>query len=241
MRTSAPSLSLIFLALSLAQPFLAGHLEKWQRTNSSVVGYGLRLTTRWFETHMRTGYWFNKTFSHSNISQRSFIYVFSELIIFPKGDWTNINKGSRSHISLSAMCPMPLYLIYLFFIYFFLQCPHLYICIVCMYIWLNCIYLYLNVYCQCLMLTVCTKGLRVTQFQFSVCMYCTCGRIDNKTDLTTACRSDQLLISFQPHWELMIDRYWFFITDTDYLYVYVPDMQNRYLFTVIKYINNRVK
>ncbi len=27
-------------------------------------------------------------------------------------------------------------------------------------------------------------GLRVTQFQFSVCMYCTCGRIDNKADLT---------------------------------------------------------
>ncbi len=45
-------------------------------------------------------------------------------------------------------------------------------------------YLYLNVYCQCLMLTVCTKGQRVTQFQFSVCMYCTCGRIDNKADLT---------------------------------------------------------
>ncbi len=40
------------------------------------------------------------------------------------------------------------------------------------------------VYCQCLMLTVCTKGLRVTQFQFSVCMCCTCGRIDNKADLT---------------------------------------------------------
>ncbi len=53
-----------------------------------------------------------------------------------------------------------------------------------MYICLNCIYLYLNVYCQCFMLTVCTKGLRVTQFQFSVCMYCTCGRIDNKADLT---------------------------------------------------------
>ncbi len=53
-----------------------------------------------------------------------------------------------------------------------------------MYIWLNCIYLYLNVYCQCLMLTVCTKGLRVMQFQFSVCMYCTCGRIDNKAVLT---------------------------------------------------------
>ncbi len=30
-------------------------------------------------------------------------------------------------------------------------------------------YLYLYVYCQCLMLTVCTKGLRVTQFQLSVC------------------------------------------------------------------------
>ncbi len=77
-----------------------------------------------------------------------------------------------------ALC----HFIYLFFI--FLQCPHLYICIVCMYICLYCIYLYLNVYCQCLMLTVCTKGLRVTQFQFSVCMYCTCGRIDNKADLT---------------------------------------------------------
>ncbi len=32
------------------------------------------------------------------------------------------------------------------------------------------------------MLSVCTKGLRVTQFQFSVCMYGTCGRIDNKAD-----------------------------------------------------------
>ncbi len=84
---------------------------------------------------------------------------------------------------LHSICHVPYAsLLYLFFI--FLQCPHLYICIVCMYIWLNCIYLYLNVYCQCLMLTVCTKGLRVTQFQFSVCMYCTCGRIDNKADLT---------------------------------------------------------
>ncbi len=76
---------------------------------------------------------------------------------------------------------------FLFYFFIFLQCPHLYICIVCMYIWLNCIYLYLNVYCQCLMLTVCTKGLRVTQFQFSVCMYGTCGRIDNKADLTWQC------------------------------------------------------
>ncbi len=38
--------------------------------------------------------------------------------------------------------------------------------------------------------------------------------------------------------KLVIDRYWFLITDTDTdnLYVYVPitDIQNRYLFTVIK-------
>ncbi len=83
---------------------------------------------------------------------------------------------------------MPLYLSL-----FFLQCPHLYICIVCMYICLNRIYLYLYIYCQCLMLTVCTRGLRVTQFQFSVCMCCTCGRIDNKADLTQCGHIDKLL------------------------------------------------
>ncbi len=83
-----------------------------------------------------------------------------------------------------ALCHFTLSIsFYCLFIFIFLQCPHLYICIVCMYIWLNCIYLYLNVYCQCLMLTVCTKGLRVTQFKFSVCMNCTCGRIDNKARL----------------------------------------------------------
>ncbi len=32
------------------------------------------------------------------------------------------------------------------------------------------------------MLSVCTRGLRVTQFQFYVCMYGTCGRTDNKAD-----------------------------------------------------------
>ncbi len=83
---------------------------------------------------------------------------------------------------LHSICHVP-YVTVLYLSLFFLQCPHLYICIVCMYIWLNCIYLHLNVYCQCLMLTVCTKGLRVMQFQFSVCMYCTCGRIDNKARL----------------------------------------------------------
>ncbi len=87
--------------------------------------------------------------------------------------------------ALYLPCALCHFISFFFFLLFY-NCPHLYICIVCMYIWLNCIYLYLNVYCQCLMLTVCTKGLRVTQFQFSVCMYCTCGRIDNKTllDLT---------------------------------------------------------
>ncbi len=82
-----------------------------------------------------------------------------------------------------ALCHFTLSISFYCLFFIFLQCPHLYICIVCMYIWLNCIYLYLNVYCQCLMLTVCTKGLRVTQFQFSVCMYRTCGRIDNKARL----------------------------------------------------------
>ncbi len=31
-------------------------------------------------------------------------------------------------------------------------------------------------------LPVCTRGLRVMQFLFSVCMYGTCGKIDNKAD-----------------------------------------------------------
>ncbi len=108
-------------------------------------------------------------------------------------NWNDLRslKSSLTSVSLSlfprwqhSICHVPCAtLLYLSRFIFFLQCPHLYICIVCMYIWLNCIHLYLNVYCQCLMLTVCTKGLRVTQFQFSVCMYCTCGRIDNKARL----------------------------------------------------------
>ncbi len=35
------------------------------------------------------------------------------------------------------------------------------------------------------------------------------------------------------HWDVVIDRYWFFITDTDYLYVYVPD--NRYAEAIFIY------
>ncbi len=67
-------------------------------------------------------------------------------------------------------------------------CVYIYMCM-CMYVYvyvytytvyLICIYLYF--YVLLLVLSVCTKGLRVTQFQLSVCMYCTCGRIDNKAD-----------------------------------------------------------
>ncbi len=56
----------------------------------------------------------------------------------------------------------------------------MYICMYIQYMYLICIYLYF--YILLLVLSVCTKGLRVTQFQFSVCMYGTCGRIDNKAD-----------------------------------------------------------
>ncbi len=107
---------------------------------------------------------------------------------------------------------MPYVTLSLFYFFIVLQCPHLYICIVCMYIWLNCIYLYLNVYCQCLMLTVCTKGLRVTQFQFSVCMYCTCGRIDNKTYLTWLDLKHDFLIVFITSWECY--KTWFWLSGT---------------------------
>ncbi len=59
-------------------------------------------------------------------------------------------------------------------------CIYIYIYIyICMYIF----DLYLSVFFVLLLvLSACTKGLRVTQFQFSVCMYGTCGRIDNKAD-----------------------------------------------------------
>ncbi len=60
----------------------------------------------------------------------------------------------------------------------------MYVCI-CMYVYIYIFDLYLSVFlCSTvsLVLSVCTRGLRVTQFQFSVCMYGTCGRIDNKAD-----------------------------------------------------------
>ncbi len=63
-------------------------------------------------------------------------------------------------------------------------CICVYVCVyiyIYIYIYMICIYLY-YFYVLLLVLSVCTKGLRVTQFQFSVCMYGTCGRIDNKSD-----------------------------------------------------------
>ncbi len=62
---------------------------------------------------------------------------------------------------------------------------YIYMCMcmcMCMYIHIYLICIYLYFYVLLLVLSVCTKGLRVTQFQLSVCMYCTCGRIDNKAD-----------------------------------------------------------
>ncbi len=69
-------------------------------------------------------------------------------------------------------------------------CIYIYICMcvcmyVCIYIYIY-IYLYLSVfYILLLVLSVRTKGLRVTQFNsLYVCMCCTCGRIDIKLTLT---------------------------------------------------------
>ncbi len=91
-------------------------------------------------------------------------------------------------------------LLYLFFIIInifymslFVYCNSCILCVyVCLYIYMYmCMYVYvyiykyifdLYLYVLLLVLSVCTKGLRVTQFQFSVCMYGTCGRIDNKAD-----------------------------------------------------------
>ncbi len=74
----------------------------------------------------------------------------------------------------------------------FFTCPYLYICILVFWIHLYsvciviCIYLYVYVLLSVLSV-ICTKGLRATQFQFSVCMCCTCGRIDNKADFMFVC------------------------------------------------------
>ncbi len=68
-------------------------------------------------------------------------------------------------------------------LFVYCMCVCMYVCVyiyIYIYIYLICIYLYF--YVLLLVLSVCTKGLRVTQFQFSVCMYGTCGRIDNKAD-----------------------------------------------------------
>ncbi len=74
------------------------------------------------------------------------------------------------------------------------MCVCIYMCIyVCVYMCI-CVYIYIYIYIDLylsvfLRSTVCVQcylyapgSKRVTQFQFSVCMYGTCGRIDNKAD-----------------------------------------------------------
>ncbi len=51
-------------------------------------------------------------------------------------------------------------------------------------------------------------------FAFLILYFCLCAYISH------------LCSSIKFAYRIVIDRYWFFITDTDYLYVYVPD--NRY-------------
>ncbi len=139
------------------------HLQTVTRTSHFVQ--------HWTD-HYLIQHWLQTTSSDSLIKDCSFShYTYVYLHSFVLFNWFALYLPC-------ALC----HFIYLFF--YFSIMSSLYICIVCMYICLNCIYLYLNVYCQCLMLTVCTKGLSVTQFQFSLCMCWTCGRIDNKADLT---------------------------------------------------------
>ncbi len=63
-------------------------------------------------------------------------------------------------------------------------CMHVCICIysIYIYIYLICTYLYFCVLLLVFSVICMHQGVRVTQFQFSVCMYGTCGRIDNEAD-----------------------------------------------------------
>ncbi len=55
-------------------------------------------------------------------------------------------------------------------------CMYIYIYLICTYLYFCGLLLVFSVICM-------HQGVkRVTQFQFSVCMYGTCGRIDNKAD-----------------------------------------------------------
>ncbi len=63
------------------------------------------------------------------------------------------------------MCLMPLYLFFIIIIFiFFYMSLFVYLCVLL------------------LVFSVICMSKRVMQFQFSVCMYGTCGRIDNKAD-----------------------------------------------------------
>ncbi len=80
----------------------------------------------------------------------------------------------------------PFFILFLFLYLMFYFFLHVLICIfvivafcVCILI---CTYLYFCVLLFVFSVICMHQGVRVTQFQFSVCMYGTCGRIDNKAD-----------------------------------------------------------
>ncbi len=81
------------------------------------------------------------------------------------------------------MCLMPLYLSLFYFFYFSTMSSFVYL----YSLYVHMVKLYLSVFERLLSVfndNCMHQGSESTQFQFSVCMYCTCGRIDNKADLT---------------------------------------------------------
>ncbi len=81
---------------------------------------------------------------------------------------------------------LSIFILFLFSYLMFTFFLHVLICIfvivafcVCILI---CTYLYFCVLLFVFSVICMHQGVRVTQFQFSVCMYGTCGRIDNKAD-----------------------------------------------------------
>ncbi len=136
-------------------------------------------------------------------SEKRLLFVTLNRIVFALHYLYSALFVCLSHwFALSTMCLMPLYPFLYYYYYFVLflfssTCPYLYMCnscifvyeyvyiyicmYVCMYIYLICTYLYFCV--LLLVFSVICMHQGVTQFQFSVCMYGTCGRIDNKADL----------------------------------------------------------
>ncbi len=93
---------------------------------------------------------------------------------------------------------LSIFILLFLFLYFFILCfiyiffLHVLICIfvivafLCTYMYAYIFDLYLSVFLRSAVSVYCylyaPGSKRVTQFQFSVCMYGTCGRIDNKAD-----------------------------------------------------------